>query len=139
MQRPTCLAALVPAVKPVQVPRPPQAGAVCAESEKPPLSAEAESSDKLTVAVDVLLAQVAQLTATLADQLEQPAPRVVVVLMLPEVLGEVLNALSKESYLHLGRAGVARVARKLGDDLRFSFFGKQPSASVFLRPIVFSG
>src|SRR5215470_6678198 len=73
------------------------------------LAAQAELLDQGAVALDVLPLQVVQETAAPADQLEQPATRVVVVLVRPEVLGQLVDALRKHRDLDLRRAGVGLV------------------------------
>src|SRR5919201_897412 len=52
-----------------------------------------------------------------ADHLQQAAARVVVVLVDPQVLGELVDAGGEQGHLDLGRAGVALLGRVLRDDL----------------------
>src|SRR3954454_8475503 len=68
---------------------------------------QAEALDQRPVPVDVGLAQVVEQAPAAADQLEQPAPAVVVVLVELQVLGQVLDALRQHRDLHLGRPRVA--------------------------------
>src|SRR5665648_96049 len=77
---------------------------------------QAEPFDQAAVAVDVDLLQVAEEATPLADQEEQTTTRVVVVLVLLEVLGEVLDALREHRDLDLRGAGVVRNCRVLGHD-----------------------
>src|SRR5690606_14466654 len=73
--------------------------------------------DDRLVAVRILPLQIVEQATTLADDLQQTTPRVVVLLVGLEVLGEVANPLREECDLHLGRARVPFLARVLGDDL----------------------
>src|ERR1700730_190182 len=79
------------------------------------LLADPQSVDELLVAVAVLRLEIVEQTAPLADQLEQAAPRVVVLLVRLEVLGEVVDPLRQERHLHLGGPGVALVSLVLRD------------------------
>src|SRR5690606_38249492 len=78
--------------------------------------AQAEPLDEAAVAVDVHLLQVAEESATLADEEQEPPAGVVVVLVGLEVLGEVLDALRQHRDLDLGGTGVALVRGVLGHD-----------------------
>src|SRR5882757_5529735 len=78
---------------------------------------DAEALAELTEAGDVLLGQVLQQTAALADQDQQTPTGVVVVLVGLEVLGQVRDPAGQQSDLHLGGAGVALLGAELGDDL----------------------
>src|SRR5699024_1110123 len=93
-------------------------------------AAQAETLDQRPVALDLGLPQVLEQATTLTDQEQQATTRVVVVLVLLEVFGEVLDALCEQGHLDLRGAGVALVRGVLGDDLlldgglegqRFSF------------------
>ena len=57
------------------------------------LLAQAELADQRAVALEVVLLQVVQQAAALADEHEQPAARVVILLVLAQVLGEIVDAL----------------------------------------------
>src|SRR5690606_22583880 len=80
------------------------------------LSAQSKTLDQRAVTLDVHALEVAEQTTTLTDEQEQPTTRVVVVLVLLEVLGEVLDALRQHCGLHLGGSGVTGVRRVLFDD-----------------------
>src|SRR4051812_35784038 len=88
------------------------------------LAAQAELADERAVALEVLLLQVVQEAAALADEHEQPTTGVVVVLVLAEVLGEVVDPPRQQRDLHLGGAGVVLALAKAGDDLLL-LFGSQ--------------
>src|SRR5688572_26333314 len=72
------------------------------------LLANAQRLTDRPVTVDVLALEVIEQAAALANQHQQPAPRVMVLRVHLEVLGEVGDALRKESDLHLRGPGVAR-------------------------------
>src|SRR3954454_12195602 len=78
---------------------------------------QAEPLDQRPVARDVGALQVLQQPATLTHEDQQTATAVVVVLVLLEVLGEVLDALREHRDLDLGGARVALAGRVLGHDL----------------------
>jgi hypothetical protein len=65
------------------------------------LTTQAETSDDLVITLDIYALEVVQQTSALRDHLEQTAPRVVIFLMRPEVLGQFVNALAEQSDLHL--------------------------------------
>ena len=56
------------------------------------------------------------------DHLEQAAPRMVVLLMYFEMLGEFVNTLTQERDLYLGRPRVAFVRPKIREDFLLRFF-----------------
>src|SRR3954454_14500504 len=77
---------------------------------------QAEPLDQRAVARDVGALQVLQQPTALTDEDQQTPPAVVVVLVLLEVLGEVLDALRQHRDLDLGGARVALAGRVLGHD-----------------------
>jgi hypothetical protein len=83
------------------------------------LSAQAEALDELTVALNVDIRQVAEETTTLTHEKQKATTRVVVVLVLFQVLGEIFDASGEEGNLNLGGTGVTRVSGKLFDDCLF--------------------
>src|SRR6218665_263634 len=80
------------------------------------LSTKPQALDQRAVARDVDVLEVAEETATLSDEQEEATTRVVVVLVLLQVLGEVLDPLGEGRNLHLGGSGVSRGGRVLVDD-----------------------
>ena len=58
------------------------------------LAAQAELADQPAVALEVLLLEVVEQPAAPADEHQQAAARVVVVLVVAQVLGEVVDALA---------------------------------------------
>ena len=95
----------------------PATGRAASASGRSELAADAEALDDRAVALDVGLHQVLEQAATLADQQQQAAPAVVVVLVGLEVLGQVGDATGEHRDLDLGAAGVAGLGAVLGDDL----------------------
>ena len=80
------------------------------------LSAQAEVRDELAVTLEVARLVVVEQTTTLTDQLQQTATRVVVLLVLAQVLGEVVDALGEQRDLDLGGSGVSGALAELADD-----------------------
>ena len=87
------------------------------------LSAKAQTSHYLVIALDVYALQIIQQTTTLRDHLEQAAPRVVVFLVGFEMFGELVDSLTEQSYLNLWRACIRFMAPKIVKNLYFRFFG----------------
>jgi len=79
---------------------------------------EAEPLDQLVVPIPVLAAEVLQETAPAADELQQSAPRVVVLRVGLEMLGQVRDAVRQKGDLHLERTRVGVVRPILLDDVR---------------------
>src|SRR5262245_13083609 len=73
---------------------------------RPVLLPDPEPADQLGVPIGVLALQVVQQTPPLADQLEEPASRVMILRMSLEVFREVVDALAEQRNLNFGRAGV---------------------------------
>lgn len=78
---------------------------------QPPLPSElllsqAELLNDCSVTLDILLLQVSEHAAALADHLEQAATGMVVVLVLLQMLGELSDALGQDSDLYFRRTGI---------------------------------
>jgi hypothetical protein len=82
------------------------------------LLADAELADENAVAARVLALQVLQEAPTLPDELQEPAPGVVVLGMRLEVLREIADPLAEEGHLNLGRPGVRSVEAVSRNDIR---------------------
>src|SRR5688572_28695692 len=80
-----------------------------------PLPTQPQLVEDLPVAVGVLVLEVFQQPAALADQLEQAAPGVVVLLVSLEVLGQPGDPLAEQRDLDLGGPGV-RIVQAVGLD-----------------------
>ena len=73
------------------------------------LSTNAELRDERSVPLDVVAPEVVEHATAAADEHQQPALRVKVLLVDLHVLRQVTDALGEERDLHLGRAGVGVV------------------------------
>jgi hypothetical protein len=62
-----------------------------------------------------MLAEVRQQPATLSDHSEKPAPRVIIVRVGPEMLGQMVDPLRETRDLDIRGPGVLRVSAKLAD------------------------
>src|SRR5699024_6170221 len=86
------------------------------------------------VALDVGAGDVLEQPATTADQQEEAATRVVIVLVGLEVLGEPPDALGEKGDLRLGRARVGLVDPELGQD-GLLLLGGQRHVSLLVVPV----
>ena len=80
-----------------------------------------ESRDDGTVSLDIYLDEVVEQRAALTDHLEEAAAGVVILLVDLEVLGEVVDALSQQRDLYLGRTCVTLVSSILLHDSSLFF------------------
>jgi hypothetical protein len=87
------------------------------------LLAQPELADELAVALEVRALQVIEKAAAAADEHEQPATRVMILLMDAEVLGQLVDSIGEHRDLNLGRAGVLRPVAEFLDQLALSFCG----------------
>jgi len=83
-----------------------------------PSPPEPELGDDRPVPVDVGPLQIVQQPPPLADQLEQPAPRVVVMGVRFQMVGEVIDPFAEDCDLDLGRSGVLLTEAIGVDDAR---------------------
>src|ERR1700742_1139229 len=81
------------------------------------LAAEAHLADQRAVALEVVLLQVVQKTTAATDEHQKAPARVVIMLVLAKVLGEVVDAMREQRNLDLGLARVVLVAAESRDDL----------------------
>jgi hypothetical protein len=84
-----------------------------------PSPPEPELGDDRPVAFDVGALQVVQQPATLPDQLQQAAPRIVVMGVRLEMVGEVIDPFAEDGDLDFGRPGVLLIEAVGLDDARF--------------------
>src|SRR4051812_47109237 len=89
------------------------------------LAAQTELGDEGAVALEVVLAQVVEQATTLADEHEQAATAVVILLVLPKVLGQIVDARRQQGDLDPGAPGVLGVLPELGDDLLLAVSGQR--------------
>src|SRR5690606_11778971 len=83
------------------------------------LLTQVQRRDHAPVALDVRFLQVVEQPPPLPHELEQPAARVVVLLVDFEMLGQILDALTEQSDLNLRRTGVGLMQAILSDDAAF--------------------
>ena len=86
------------------------------------LLADTETGDDGTVTLDVGVDEGVEKSLSLADHFQQAASGVVVVLVLLQMLGEVVDSLGENRNLHFGRTCVALVCGVLFDDGFFFCF-----------------
>lgn len=96
------------------------------------LSTQTQPFDQRAVALDVDVGDVLEQPATTADQQQQTAPGVVVVLVLLEVLGEVGDALGQKRDLGFRRAGVGLVQAVGAQDF-FLLLGGQRHENISIN------
>src|SRR5262245_24315650 len=96
--------------------------------------ADAQPSNELGVAIDVLLLQVVEQPAPLADELQEAAARVVILGVDLEVIREVVDSLAENCHLHLGRASVGGVRFVRTDDVGLSLFRESHLLHLHARP-----
>ncbi len=82
-------------------------GGCFAASAVKPLSAQAEFSNQRLVAFSVLAIQVIKETPALRDELQQTTTGMIVLLVVLEMFGQVLDAFGKYSNLDFRRSGIA--------------------------------
>src|SRR3954462_13912514 len=92
------------------------------------LAAEAEFLDEGAVALEVLLLQVAEQAAALADEHEQAAARVVVLLVRPQVLGQLVDPLGEQGDLDPGVPGVLGIGAELLGELGLALLRQRHAA-----------
>lgn len=67
---------------------------------------ETQTLDYVSVAFHIIFFDVIQQPSSLADQLQQAAPGVVIFLVRLEMLGQIFDSRAQQSNLHFGRAGI---------------------------------
>src|SRR5262249_23850624 len=88
------------------------------------LFADAEPLDQFRIAVGVLPLQVIEEATALADQLQEPAARMVVLCVRLEMFGEIADALAEERNLHFGGSSVAGMGRVAANDFGLTVLAK---------------
>jgi hypothetical protein len=73
------------------------------------LSTQSKPFDYGIVAIDAFPFQIIEKLPALADQLQEPSARMVILFMTFEMLGQISNSFTEKSDLHLGRARVGWV------------------------------
>jgi hypothetical protein len=77
------------------------------------LLTELQFTSHCNVAVVISFVQIIQQTAALADHLEQPAARAVVLIVLLQMLSEMIDPLGEQSNLNVGTTGISVMHPKL--------------------------
>jgi hypothetical protein len=90
-----------------------------ADATARPSPPQPELGDQRPVALDILTLEIAQEPAPLAHQLEQPTARVLIVLVVFEMVGEVIDSFREDGDLDFRRPGVLLAPTVVSDDLRF--------------------
>src|ERR1700722_16191963 len=83
-------------------------------------AATAELVDQALVSAFIDTLEIVEQLATLRHHLQQASPRMVVLHVRLEMLGEIVDPFGQDRDLHLGRPGVARLLRVGLDDLRLA-------------------
>jgi hypothetical protein len=101
------------------------AGVNRSSPETPPtiLSPQTEALDELLVPGVILSLEVVDQAPSLADDLQQTAPRMVIFLVVLEVLGKLSQPRREQGHLDLGRSGVRIVVLVSVDSASF-YFGR---------------
>ena len=86
------------------------------------LLTDTEALDRRAVSLDVLALHVVQQATTTTDELQQAAATVMVFAVGLEMLGQLDNPVGQQSYLNLGRTGVAIMGAVLFNDLSLDRF-----------------
>src|SRR5262245_6455997 len=94
------------------------------------LPPEAELLDQRAIPLDVRALEIAEQATPAPDELEQAAPRMVVLRVRAHVLGELVDAGRQKRHLHLGRAGVGAVMAVLLEDLLLRFLRESHTTSM---------
>ena len=90
---------------------------------EPALLTNSEFVDDRAIALEVGLLEVIQKTAATADELQKPAPAVMIFRVLLEVFRQIGDATREERDLHFGRPSVPVVRFVLPDELCFLLLG----------------
>src|SRR4051812_43271910 len=98
------------------------------------LTPEAELLDQRAVGLDVLALEIVEQPAAPADELEQAAPRVVVLRVRAEMLGELVDPRRQQCDLHLRRPRVGVVLPVLADDVELGFLGEGHTPPCRMTP-----
>ena len=100
------------------------------------LLSETELFNDRTVAVDVSLLKVTEKVSSVTNHLLQAAAAVMVLVVVLEVLGEILDSVGKKCYLYLRRTCVALVCSVLLNNCLlfvFQHFCYSPFKNIFIK------
>src|SRR5579884_224874 len=96
-------------------------------------AADAEAPDEGAVAGDVLIAQISEHPLAASDHHHEAAPRVEILFVLAQVLGQLVDARGQQRDLHLRRAGISLMGGIGSDDVGFSVFFERHCRENLLR------
>lgn len=102
------------------------------EAKLSDLATQAETFNQRTVAGNINALKVPEQTATLPDEEQEAATRVVVVLVRLEVLGELVDAVGEQSNLDFWRPSISGTSLILLDDGLFDLRGDTHQIVLFL-------
>ncbi|MFT5446226.1 MAG: hypothetical protein ACI9DC_001388 [Gammaproteobacteria bacterium] len=83
------------------------------------LSTQTQATDQVPVAVDILIFQIVEQFAALADHLKQTLSGMMIMRMGAEVVRQVRNTRRQQSHLNFGRTRVRGAAAVIFEDLFF--------------------
>ena len=86
------------------------------------LSSQSQFLDYLVILVDITAFEIIQKLTTPRDHFKQATPRVIVLLMGLEMLGQLIDTLGEQRNLHLRRTRVRRVRLVIANYFLFNFF-----------------
>jgi len=87
------------------------------------LAAQPEVGDQFTVTLNVFFLQIAEQPAALADLHQKAAAAMVVLLVDPQVLGQLIDRSSEDGDLYVGRTGVVCATAVFDREVLLLLFG----------------
>src|SRR5438445_7556937 len=94
------------------------------------LPPEAELLDQGAVALEIVPLEIVEQSPPSADELEQPAARIVILRVRSQMPRQLVDASCEERDLHLRRPGIGPVPAVLVDDLQLRFLGEGHDTSA---------
>jgi len=82
---------------------------------------EAEPRDERTIPPDIFLSEISQKPSSMTNHGKETTPRMVIVLVGPEVTGEAVDPFCKEGDLDFRRSGVLLISPEIRNYRLFSF------------------
>src|SRR4051812_40769057 len=97
-----------------------------------PLLADFQTADDLEISLRIDVLEIVQKAAPSADHHQQATPAGVVLLMRPQVLGQLADTRGQDGDLHLGRSGVAFATPVVPDKALLAVFGHHRVWTILL-------
>ncbi len=94
---------------------------MCGRCNTPGLSPQAQCLNQTAISLNIIIVQIVEQPTALTDQFQQTSPRMVVLFVLPQVVGQILNTRRYKGYLHLRRSRVLAMDPELFDYLLLIF------------------